>query len=83
MQSPEVLRIQLENAQTVMSISRMKLLNYLKILRKHVPGNSTDEIHQAMDGIEEVRYFQTNLSLCVRIIIFFLYRISVVFSAEN
>lgn len=54
LQSPEVLRIQLENVQTVMSISRLKLLNYLKILRKNIPGNSTDEIHQAMDGIEEV-----------------------------
>lgn len=53
-QSPEVLRIQLDNAQTVMSISRLKLINYLKVLRKHIPGNSTDEIHQAMDGIEEV-----------------------------
>lgn len=49
-----MLRIQLDNAQAVMSISRLKLLNYLKILRKHIPGNSTDEIHQAMDGIEEV-----------------------------
>ena len=49
-----MLRIQLDNAQTVMSLSRLKLLNYLKILRKHIPGNSVDEIHQAMDGIEEV-----------------------------
>ncbi|XP_037030686.1 TBC1 domain family member 5 [Bradysia coprophila] len=52
--SPEVLRIQLDNAQAVMSISRLKLLNYLKVLRKHLPGNSTDEVHQAMDGIEEL-----------------------------
>lgn len=57
LQSPEVLRIQLDNAQAVMSISRLKLLNYLKILRKNIPGNSTDEIHQAMDGIEEVLLF--------------------------
>lgn len=37
-----------------MSISRFKLLNYLNVLRKHLPGHSTDEVHQAMDGIEEV-----------------------------
>lgn len=47
-----------------MSISRLKLLNYLKILRKHIPGNTTDELHQAMDGIEEVGTLHT-AALCL------------------
>lgn len=37
-----------------MSITRLKLTKYLTVLRKHIPGNSVHEIHQSMDGIEEV-----------------------------
>lgn len=53
-QSSEVLRIQLQNAHTVMTITRLKLMQYLAVFRKHIPGDSTHELHQTMDGIEEV-----------------------------
>lgn len=53
-QSSEVLKIQLQNAHTVMTITRLKLIKYLAVFRKHIPGDSTHELHQTMDGIEEV-----------------------------
>lgn len=37
-----------------MSITKLKLTQYLTILRKNIPGNSVDDIHQSLDGIEEV-----------------------------
>lgn len=55
LQSSEVLKIQLQNAHTVMTITRLKLIQYLTVFRKHIPGDSTHELHQTMDGIEEVR----------------------------
>lgn len=54
LQSSEVLKIQLQNAHTVMTIARLKLIQYLAVFRKHIPGDSTHELHQSMDGIEEV-----------------------------
>lgn len=48
------MRIQLQNTQTVMTIARYKLMQYLSVFRKHIPGDSLHELHQAMDGIEEV-----------------------------
>lgn len=53
-QSPEVLKMQLHNAQTIMAIGRLKLRQYLSTLRRFIPGDSTHELHQAIDGIEEV-----------------------------
>lgn len=53
-QSPEVLKLQLQNAHTVMTITRLKLMQYLAVFRKHIPGDSLHELHQTMDGIEEV-----------------------------
>lgn len=53
-QSSEVLKIQLQSAHTVMTIARLKLIKYLAVFRKHIPGDSTHELHQSMDGIEEV-----------------------------
>lgn len=53
-QSSEVLKIQLQNAHIVMTITRSKLMQYLAVFRKHIPGDSTHELHQTMDGIEEV-----------------------------
>lgn len=49
--------MQLQNSQTVMTIARHKLRQYLSIFRKHIPGDSLHELHQAMDGIEEVMFY--------------------------
>lgn len=49
-----MLKLQLQNAHTVMTISRLKLMQYLAVFRKHIPGDSLHELHQTMDGIEEV-----------------------------
>lgn len=43
-----------------MTISRLKLIQYLAVFRKHIPGDSTHELHQTMDGIEEVSLIQSN-----------------------
>lgn len=45
-----------------MTISRLKLIQYLGIFRKHIPGDSTHELHQTMDGIEEVSAQIDNVS---------------------
>lgn len=37
-----------------MTVSRLKLMQYLKTLRKYIPGNQVDELHQSLDGIEEL-----------------------------
>lgn len=59
-QGSEVLKIQLQNAHTVMTITRLKLTQYLAVFRKYIPGDSTHELHQTMDGIEEVSESQKN-----------------------
>lgn len=51
---PEVMKMKLQDSYNIMSVSRMKLLQYLSILRKHIPGNQIDELHQTLDGIEEL-----------------------------
>lgn len=51
---PEVLKMELQDSYNVMSVSRIKLLQYLYILRKYIPGNQIDELHQTLDGIEEL-----------------------------
>lgn len=43
-----------------MTISRLKLIQYLAVFRKHIPGDSTHELHQTMDGIEEVSLIKSN-----------------------
>lgn len=58
LQSSDVLKIQLQNAHTVMTIARLKLIQYLAVFRKHIPGDSTHQLHQTMDGIEEVNIIQ-------------------------
>lgn len=50
-----MLKMQLQNAQTIMAIGRLKLMQYLTTLRKYIPGDASHELHQAIDGIEEVR----------------------------
>jgi TBC1 domain family protein 5 len=51
---PEVLKIELQDSYNVMAVSRLKLLQYLTILRRYIPGNQVDELHQTLDGIEEL-----------------------------
>ena len=51
---PQVLKMELQDSYNVMSVSRIKLFHYLTILRKHIPGNQVDELHQTLDGIEEL-----------------------------
>jgi hypothetical protein len=51
---PEVLKIELQDSYNIMAVSRIKLLQYLSTLRKYIPGNQVDELHQTLDGIEEL-----------------------------
>ncbi|XP_070495860.1 TBC1 domain family member 5 [Chironomus tepperi] len=51
---PEILKMELQDSYGIMSVSRIKLLQYLSILRKYIPGNQIDELHQTLDGIEEL-----------------------------
>lgn len=38
-----------------MLIGLFEMVQYLAVFRKHIPGDSTHELHQTMDGIEEVK----------------------------
>lgn len=38
-----------------MYIALFEMMQYLAVFRKHIPGDSTHELHQTMDGIEEVK----------------------------
>lgn len=51
---PEVIKMELQDSYNIMTVSRMKLLQYLTVLRKYIPGNQVDELHQTLDGIEEL-----------------------------
>jgi TBC1 domain family member 5 len=51
---PEVLKMELQDSYNIMAVSRIKMLQYLTVLRKHIPGNQVDELHQTLDGIEEL-----------------------------
>lgn len=51
---PEVLKMELQDSYNIMAVSRIKLLQYLTVLRKYIPGNQVDELHQSLDGIEEL-----------------------------
>lgn len=51
---PEVLKMELQDSYNIMAVSRIKLLQYVSTLRKYIPGNQVDEIHQTLDGIEEL-----------------------------
>lgn len=54
MDDPEILRMELQDAFNLMSVSRLKLMQYVKTLRKYIPGHQVDELHQTLDGIEEL-----------------------------
>lgn len=51
---PEVLKMELQDSYNVMSVTRLKLVQYLSVLRRYIPGNQIDELHQTLDGIEEL-----------------------------
>lgn len=51
---PEVLKMELQDSYNIMTVSRIKLLQYLTVLRRYIPGNQVDELHQTLDGIEEL-----------------------------
>lgn len=51
---PEVMKMELQDAYNLMNLSRIKLIKYLTTLRKYIPGNQVDELHQTLDGIEEL-----------------------------
>lgn len=36
---PKVLKMELDDAYNLMAVSRMKLVKYVKIIRKHIPKN--------------------------------------------
>lgn len=51
---PEVPKLELQHAYNIMSLSRVKLFEYVNVLRKNLPHNASDELYQAVDGIEEI-----------------------------
>ncbi|EDV41655.1 uncharacterized protein Dana_GF17397 [Drosophila ananassae] len=57
--SPELLRLELKNAQTVIKIARSKLQTYLGSVRHHVAkqANANEELGRTLDNIEELCSF--------------------------
>ncbi|XP_017873844.1 PREDICTED: TBC1 domain family member 5 [Drosophila arizonae] len=55
--SPELLRLELKNAQTVIKIAHSKLLSYLTTVRKHMGKHSNEDLSRALDGMEELCSF--------------------------
>ncbi|XP_058981277.1 TBC1 domain family member 5 isoform X2 [Musca domestica] len=53
----EVMRLELKNMQTVVAVARSKLQSYLETIRKNTPKQSTKEMLDAIDGIEELCHF--------------------------
>lgn len=51
---PEVIKLELQHAYNLMSVSRTKLLQYLSVLRRNVGDSHLDEVHQSLEGIEEL-----------------------------
>lgn len=51
---PEVSILTLQHAQSIMSISRYKLIGYLATIRRNLPDNTHENVRQSLDGIEEI-----------------------------
>ncbi|ALC46240.1 CG8449, partial [Drosophila busckii] len=56
--SPELLRLELKNAQTVLKIARTKLMRYLANVRQHMgKQQSNEDLNRTLDNIEELCSF--------------------------
>ncbi|XP_036323518.1 TBC1 domain family member 5 isoform X1 [Rhagoletis pomonella] len=55
--SQDLINLELKNAQTIISIARNKLQAYVTTIRGHLPGSSSKEMVQALDGIDELCSF--------------------------
>lgn len=51
---PEVIKLELQHAYNLMSVTRTKLLQYLSVLRRNNADSHVDEVHQSLEGIEEL-----------------------------
>ncbi|XP_063704546.1 TBC1 domain family member 5 [Culicoides brevitarsis] len=51
---PEVIKLELQHAYNLMSVTRTKLLQYLAVLRRNLSDSHADEVHQSIEGIEEL-----------------------------
>lgn len=51
---PEVIKLELQHAYNLMSVTRAKLLQYLSVLRRNAADSRVDEVHQSLEGIEEL-----------------------------
>uniref|UniRef100_A0A1A9WMJ3 Rab-GAP TBC domain-containing protein n=1 Tax=Glossina brevipalpis TaxID=37001 RepID=A0A1A9WMJ3_9MUSC len=52
--NPDLERLELKNAQTVITVARNKLQNYLHTIRRHITIPNSIEVMNALDGIEEL-----------------------------
>ncbi|XP_020716328.1 TBC1 domain family member 5 isoform X2 [Ceratitis capitata] len=52
--SLDLINLELQNAQTIISIARTKLQSYISTIKNNIPGNSSKELLQALDGIDEL-----------------------------
>ncbi|XP_011181005.2 TBC1 domain family member 5 isoform X1 [Zeugodacus cucurbitae] len=52
--SQELINLELRNAETIISIARNKLQLYVATMKNHIDGNSSRELLQALDGVEEL-----------------------------
>lgn len=50
----EILKLELQDAYYLMTVTRLKLKQYVRVLRTHIPGDSIGELHQTLNGIEEL-----------------------------
>ncbi|XP_037806755.1 TBC1 domain family member 5 [Lucilia sericata] len=55
--NPELVRLELKNAQTVITVARSKLQTYLNTIRHHMSKQSSPEVANALDGIDELCQF--------------------------
>ncbi|KAM7360243.1 TBC1 domain family member 5 [Cochliomyia hominivorax] len=55
--NPELVRLELKNAQTVIAVARSKLQTYLNTIRHHMSKQTSSQVEDALDGIEELCQF--------------------------
>lgn len=57
LQNPDLVTLELRNAQTAIAMAHSKLRTYLKTIRSHLPKQTSVEVSNALDGIEDVCQF--------------------------